>query len=207
MPRRSCSKGGTAVNCKEVIDLIDAYLDGELDPVTNNNIEAHLRECSRCEQAFKDHHALISAIGTAAPYHKSPQTLRERLQVSLRSEISDSAHDIQPQNREKNIRKRRRSAAPFFEWPWNWLGLAAALLLAVLIVWRLAPAWPWNGQQFLATELVSGHVRSLMVDHLTDVASSDQHTVKPWFDGKLDFAPNVVNPTADGFPLVGGRLD
>jgi len=56
------------VNCKEVIDLIDAYLDGELDPVTNNNIEAHLRECSRCEQAFKDHHALISAIGTAAPY-------------------------------------------------------------------------------------------------------------------------------------------
>jgi anti-sigma factor RsiW len=149
----------------------------------------------------------IRAIGTAAPYHKSPQTLRERLQASLRSEIPDSAHDIQSQNREKNIRKRRRSAAPLFEWPWNWLGLAAALLLAVLIVWRLAPAWPWNGEQFLATELVASHVRSLMVDHLTDVASSDQHTVKPWFDGKLDFAPSVANPANDGFPLVGGRLD
>jgi anti-sigma factor RsiW len=69
------------VNCKEVIDLIDAYLDGELDPVTNNNIEAHLRECSRCERAFKH---FIRAIGTAAPYHKSPQTLRERLQAVYR---------------------------------------------------------------------------------------------------------------------------
>jgi anti-sigma factor RsiW len=185
---------------------IQSYLwDATLDPVTNQNIEGHLRECSRCDHAFKEHQAFVGAIGAVAPYHKSPAGLRERIQSSLRDQIPRAvARGHQPQV----PKKRRDSPVVLFETPWNWLGLAAAVILAVLIVWNLAPLLRRPGaEQFLATQLVASHVRSLMVDHLTDVASSDQHTVKPWFDGKLDFAPTVVNPASDGFPLVGGRLD
>lgn len=98
---------------------------------------------------------------------------------------------------------RRRLAMP-----WRPLALAASFVLAVV----LSSGTTWyvtaSGQQAqLAQEVVASHVRSLQADHLTDVASSDQHTVKPWFDGKLDLAPPVVDLKAEGFPLVGGRLD
>jgi anti-sigma factor RsiW len=197
-----------SVNCKEVIDLVDAYLDGELDPLTNQNIEGHLRECSRCDHAFKEHQAFVSAIGAVAPYHNSPAGLREGIQSSLREQIPQSRRAAARGQQTQVPKERRDSPAVLFETPWNWLGLAAAVILAVVIVWNLAPVLRRPGaEQLLATQLVASHVRSLMVDHLTDVASSDQHTVKPWFDGKLDFAPTVENPASDGFPLVGGRLD
>jgi anti-sigma factor RsiW len=196
------------VNCNEVSELVDAYLDGELDPVTNKEIEAHLQNCSACDQLFKEHHAVVGAIGAVAPYHKAPAGLRERVQAALRDQIPASAAGAAPELESDVTRKQRDVRTLLFEMPWNWLGLAAALAVAVLLVWNLAPDLRRPGaEQFLATELIASHVRSLMVDHLTDVASSDQHTVKPWFDGKLDFAPSVVNPASDGFPLVGGRLD
>jgi anti-sigma factor RsiW len=196
------------VNCKEVIELVDAYMDGELDPVTNQNIEGHLRECSRCDHVFTEHQAFVGAIGAAAPYYKSPAGLRERIQSSLRDQLSQTTRAAARGHQPHVPKKRGDSPLVIFEMPWNWLGLAAAVMLAALIVWNLAPVLRRPAaEQFLATQLVASHVRSLMVDHLTDVASSDQHTVKPWFDGKLDFAPEVVNPSGDGFPLVGGRLD
>src|SRR5439155_14089581 len=97
--------------------------------------------------------------------------------------------------------------------PWNWLGLsglslAAAIIFAAIIVSNLLPVLRRPGaDQFLATQLIAGHVRSLMADHLTDVASPDQHTVKPWLDAKLDFAPPVVDLSSEGCPLIRGRLD
>jgi anti-sigma factor RsiW len=92
--------------------------------------------------------------------------------------------------------------------PWNWLGLAAAIVFAAIIALNLVPRLQRPGaDQFLATQLIASHVRSLMANHLTDVASSDQHTVKPWLDAKLDFAPAVVDLSSEGFPLIGGRLD
>jgi len=92
--------------------------------------------------------------------------------------------------------------------PWNWLALAAAIIFAAIIALTLVPRLQRPGaDQFLATQLIASHVRSLMANHLTDVASSDQHTVKPWLDAKLDFAPPVVDLAGEGFPLIGGRLD
>jgi anti-sigma factor RsiW len=197
-----------SVNCKEVIELVDAYLDGELDPVTNREIEGHLQNCSASDQLFKEHHAVVGAIGAVAPYHKAPAGLRERVQASLREQIPGSVPGAAPELGSDVTRKQPDVRTLLFELPWNWLGLAAALAVAVLLVWNLAPGLRrLDAEPFLATQLVASHVRSLMVDHLTDVTSSDQHTVKPWFDGKLDFAPTVVNPASDGFPLVGGRLD
>jgi anti-sigma factor RsiW len=196
------------VNCRELTELMDGYLDGELDPVTNQNVEGHLQDCPRCDQAFKEHQALISAIGATAPYHKAPAGLRERVHSSLRDKIPEPARGGALEDQPQAARKHGDSLKLLLQTPWNWLGLAGAVILTVLLVWNLAPVLRKPGPgQFLATELVASHVRSLMVEHLTDVASSDQHTVKPWFDGKLDFAPTVVNPASDGFPLVGGRLD
>ena len=196
------------MNCEEIKNLMDAYLDGELDPVTSQKIEKHLRDCSTCEQAYKVETAMAQAINRAAPYYKAPIELRERIQLSLRESIgapsrSTAKVDPLPAGRQEAARR-----SIFFELPWNWLAVAAAIVLAAIIVSTLPSRLRQpGGDQFLATQLIASHVRSLMADHLTDVASSDQHTVKPWLDAKLDFAAPVLDLSNDGFPLIGGRLD
>jgi mycothiol system anti-sigma-R factor len=196
------------VNCQEINNLMDAYLDGELDPVTSQKAEEHLRDCPKCEQAYEVETAMAHAIGQAAPYYKAPSELRERIQVSLRQAIGApasraTAEDPFPVRRPEAVRR-----GVFFDMPWNWLALAAAIALAAIVASSFLPKlWQPGAEQFLATQLIASHVRSLMADHLTDVASSDQHTVKPWLDTKLDFAPPVVDLSSEGFPLIGGRLD
>jgi mycothiol system anti-sigma-R factor len=197
------------VNCEEIKNLMDAYLDGELDPITSQKVEQHLRDCPKCEQAYEVETAMAHAISRAAPYYKAPPELRERIQVSLREAIGvtisrgAAAEDPLPVRRPEEVRQ-----GVFFDMPWNWLALAAAIILAAIIASSLLPRlWQPGADQFLATQLIASHVRSLMADHLTDVASSDQHTVKPWLDVKLDFAAPVVDLSGDGFPLIGGRLD
>jgi anti-sigma factor RsiW len=197
------------MNCEEAAKLMDGYLDRELDPITSQTIEQHLRECPKCDQAYKIHGSLIHAIGNATPYYKAPAELRERIQSSLRDEIAelptrDVARDTQP----LFPRRQPRPRAILWETSWNWLALAAAIIFAAIIALTLVPRLQRPGaDQFLATQLIASHVRSLMANHLTDVASSDQHTVKPWLDAKLDFAPPVVDLAGEGFPLIGGRLD
>jgi anti-sigma factor RsiW len=197
------------MNCEEAIKLMDGYLDGELDPITSQTIEQHLRDCRKCDQAYKTHGSLIRAIGNATPYFKAPAGLRERIQYSLREEIAEQPVRNGVRGSQVLFRRRQPELRTIL-WgrPWNWLALAATVLLAAIIGWNLFPRLQQPGaDQFLATELIASHVRSLMANHLTDVASSDQHTVKPWLDTKLDFAPPVVDLSSEGFPLIGGRLD
>src|SRR5947208_16205030 len=131
------------------------------------------------------------------------------MQSTVLYEIADLparnvARDAQPLFPRRHPRQR----AILWETSWNWLALAAAIIFAAIIALTLVPRLQRPGaDQFLATQLIASHVRSLMASHLTDVASSDQHTVKPWLDAKLDFAPPVVDLSSEGFPLIGGRLD
>src|SRR6266581_4346136 len=128
------------MNCEEATKLKDGYLDGELDPISSQAIEQHLRECPKCDQAYKIHGSLIRAIGNATPYYKAPAGLRERIQSSLRDEIAELptrnvARDAQP----LFPRRQSRPRPILWETPWNWLGLAAAILLAAIIGWNLLP--------------------------------------------------------------------
>ena len=196
------------MNCKEVIDLMDGYLDSELDPITSQRIEQHLRDCPKCDQAYKAHGLLMRAIGPASPYHKAPAGLRERIQSSLREEIAEQpARELSQPAQRLSPNPRPEANTVLVGMPWNWLALAAAIIFAAIITFNLVPRLRPGADQLLATQLIAGHVRSLMANHLTDVASSDQHTVKPWLDTKLDFAPAVPDLSNKGFPLVGGRLD
>src|SRR6266513_2404812 len=188
---------------------MDAYLDGELDPVTSKKVEQDWRDCRKCEQAYEVETAMAHAISQAAPYYKAPPELRERIQVSLREAIGVPTNrgatedDSLPVRRPGAVRR-----GVFFDMPWNWVAVAAAVILAAIVASSFLPRLRQPGaDQFLATQLIGSHVRSLMANHLTDVASSDQHTVKPWLDVKLDFAAPVVDLSGEGFPLIGGRLD
>jgi anti-sigma factor RsiW len=197
------------MNCEKATKLMDGYLDGELDPITSQTIEQHLRECRKCEQAFEAHTALAYAISRGAPYYKAPAELRQRVQSSLRDAVGVRASRSAARENHASLTSRwakRRPVLP--EIPWNWLALAAAIILGALITAVFLPRMRApNADQFLATQLIASHVRSLMANHLTDVPSSDQHTVKPWLDAKLDFAAPVPDLSSQGFPLIGGRLD
>ncbi len=126
------------------------------------------------------------ALKDAVTYYRAPSPFARRLRKTLRA--SDT--------------ERRR---PFLAG--HWWGFAASFACGALLAWGVTFTHKVNDDSQLTSELVGSHVRALMENHLTDVASTDQHTVKPWFAGKLDFSPPVVANAAAGFTLVGGRLD
>lgn len=176
------------MNCQTTKDLLNAYSDGELDVVNHLAIEEHLGDCHDCSKIIENHKALSSAMADDSLYFKAPDGLQDRIrQTVLRSEADEP-----------------RTAGI-----WTWWKLAPALAaFAVIITFLILFMRPGpTNDDLLASEVVSGHVRSMMADHLTDVLSSDRHTVKPWFEGKLDFSPPVVDLAESGFPLFGGRLD
>jgi anti-sigma factor RsiW len=176
------------MDCKNAQTLIDGYLDHELDPVRSLEIEGHLHECGVCSQNYRDHQALSGGFRTGSVYFKAPANLEKRIQRSVRQAA-------------------KAESAP--KWlSWSRVRVAALAAAAALVLLTLVPLLRGpSPDDILTQEIVSSHIRSLMADHLTDVPSSDQHTVKPWFNGKLDFSPPVEDLAKQGFPLVGGRLD
>jgi anti-sigma factor RsiW len=173
---------------KEVIELLPAYLDQELGLSDAIAVEHHLGDCSECQHEFEVQSGVSAQLKKNAAYFKAPTHLAHRIKAALPDERS-------PSTRFKN-------------WHFNWLNAGAVMVTLLAVVWSgtLYLSLP-SAQERLTEELVSSHVRSLQVDHLSDVISSDRHTVKPWFNGKLDFSPTVIDLAPQGFPLVGGRLD
>ncbi|HSB26871.1 MAG TPA: anti-sigma factor [Pyrinomonadaceae bacterium] len=179
------------MTCQQTQELLHGYLDGELDPLGNLNIERHFDDCEKCAIEYRNQLALRSMISGRAQYFEAPDMLKKRIQNAIREESKDA------------LESRHVS-----HWWWRIAaGVAAFALLAALVWMFLSMRTRPTSADLLAQEVVSSHVRSMMANHLTDVLSSDQHTVKPWFDGKLDFAPVVKDLAPEGFPLVGGRLD
>jgi anti-sigma factor RsiW len=188
------------VSCQQNSTLIHGYLDGELDLVNTLEIEGHLRECTSCAQTYRSLRELRSAVRGGGLYFHPSGGLAGRLHSALQ-EAAGAGRPVPVSIREAAKRPRR--------WTWQAMaGLAACLAIGAVVVLRFAPGASRPSQSDLvAQEVLASHVRSLMANHLTDVPSSDQHTVKPWFNGKLDFSPPVRDLSAQGFPLVGGRLD
>jgi anti-sigma factor (TIGR02949 family) len=172
------------IDHRDVRERLSVYLDEELDPVASDAVSSHLESCPECSRELGRLRSLQSVLRGHVETHVAPARLRARVGA---------------------LTGRPAPAPRRFGWEriFAWAGAAAVAAAAWLVVVRL----PANAEQALATEVVSSHVRSMMASHLTDVTSTDQHTVKPWFDGKLDFAPPVTDLAAQGFPLLGGRLD
>ena len=182
-------RGVTDLVCGDVLDRLSPFLDDELDPVTSREVSQHLESCPSCAAAMDRQRKLNESLRRDLAYHRSPDLLRARIMRDTRAAVRlDGA--------------RSRPAAR----PWIWMMSAAAVVVVVGGAW-LATLSTDRADDQVAHEAVSSHIRSLMASHLTDVTSTDQHTVKPWFAGKLDFSPPVTDFAAAGYPLVGGRLD
>jgi anti-sigma factor RsiW len=171
------------MTCDEAELLLHALLDGELDAGHAREVEAHIAGCPRCAAQLRAYREMGKAVAGADLRYTAPPQLRRRIEAAL------------PQARVPNRRAVLRGFA---------MGSAVSAIAATGLVAIILRS---DDEQRIESEVVSAHLRSLQAGHLTDVLSTDQHTVKPWFNGKLDVAPPVVDLTAQGFTLIGGRLD
>jgi anti-sigma factor RsiW len=174
-----------SIEHENIRELLHAYVDGELDLANTREAERHLQSCADCRGTEKAIRELRSTLTSDAIAYRAPAHLRKNVRAALRREAKSSRQTLSP-----------------------WLMFATgAAFAAVILGFALFQTTRAARTDAIANQVVANHVRSLLAAHLVDVVSSDQHTVKPWFDGKIDFAPEVRDLSADGFPLVGGRLD
>jgi len=170
---------------ENIRELLHAYLDGELDLANARETERHLEGCTDCRGIERAIRELRSTLTGEATTYRAPAHLRRNVRAALRREAKSSRQTLSP-----------------------WLMFATgAAFAAVILGFVLFQTTRLARSDAIADQVVANHVRSLLAAQLVDVVSSDQHTVKPWFDGKIDFAPEVRDLSASGFPLVGGRLD
>src|SRR5215472_15497208 len=170
---------------ENIRELLHAYVDGELDLANARETERHLEGCAVCRGTEKAIRELRSAVTSEAIVYHAPAHLRRNVRAALRREAKSTRQSLSP-------------------WLMFATGAAFAAMILGFVLFQTTRA---ARTEAIVDQVVANHVRSLLAAQLVDVVSSDQHTVKPWFDGKIDFAPEVRDLSANGFPLVGGRLD
>ncbi len=180
------------MKCDDAQALIAAYVDGELDPLRGHLIERHLRGCAQCAAQRRRLLALRERLRSEVPSFAAPPGLADR----IRSAVAGSGAALQ--DRPRSARDR---------WRWLCAGAIAGCAATVLASVMVSTVADWRAGRDLANEAVAIHVRATLNDRLVEVASADEHTVKPWLSARLDYSPPVQDFVGDGFPLVGGRID
>jgi anti-sigma factor RsiW len=178
------------MRCEKAADLLHGYLDGELDAAGAVEYERHLRDCAACAGELDTQRSLRDRLRGAGLYVTAPASLRRDVRAHLQPASGAGAAWASRPGR------------------WRWLAAAAALTLLVAAPWLIfRETRRGAAEETLAGAALDAHLRSLQLAHLTDVVSTDAHTVKPWFVGKLSYSPPVTDLAPEGFPLIGGRLD
>ena len=182
----------------EIMELLPAYVDEELGIAETRTIQRHLETCADCRREYEEQTALSKRIRKETAYFNAPPDLAGRIGRALQQDKPSPA----------GVRGVPRVPGFLARWNLSWLQVGTAMATLLVAVWSagLYLSLPTTDDR-ITEEAISNHVRSLQADHLTDVASTDQHTVKPWFNGKLNFAPTVIDLAPQGFVLEGGRLD
>ena len=186
------------MNCGDVRDLVHAYADDELDVITAREVDDHLVDCAACRGKLGEVRAVKEAVG--GQYFRAPLGLREKVLQEIGQKINHSQPPFVPDTRRLSPDEAPKAGVSFW---WRILATAAVVVIVAGVVLMNRG----GGEDRVVAEVLTAHLRSLQAGHLTDVESTDQHTVKPWFDTRVDFSPPVKRLEDQGYPLVGGRLD